>query len=160
VTGPTVLYLIKQVELAVRSHLDAVVESAGLTTQLYTALTVLERHPGITAAELARMSFIRPQTAAQTVNALEARDLVERIRADEDRRRIRLVLAPRGQRVLDQLREPVAELEERMLRAMDPEARAALRAALVTARSALDQEPVKTSLRARCRVAGGLVRRR
>ena len=42
---PMLLYLVKQVELAVRSHLDNLLRSAGLTALQYTALTVLERHP-------------------------------------------------------------------------------------------------------------------
>ena len=42
----TLLYLIKQVELAVKQALDDVVATADLTTLQYTALTVLERHPG------------------------------------------------------------------------------------------------------------------
>ena len=42
---PMLLYLVKQVELAVRSHLDNLLRPAGLTALQYTALTVLERHP-------------------------------------------------------------------------------------------------------------------
>ena len=63
----TLLYLIKQVELAVRQALDDVVATADLTTLQYTALTVLERHPGITSAELARNSFVRAQSMAEMV---------------------------------------------------------------------------------------------
>ena len=37
---PMLLYLIKQVELAVRSHLDDLLRPAGLTALQYTALTV------------------------------------------------------------------------------------------------------------------------
>jgi hypothetical protein len=57
----TLLYLIKQLELAVRSHLDETVRDAGLTALQYTALTVLERHPELTSAQLARNSFVRPR---------------------------------------------------------------------------------------------------
>ena len=66
----TLLYLIKQVELAVRQALDDVVATADLTTLQYTALTVLERHPGITSAELARNSFVRAQSMAEMVTFL------------------------------------------------------------------------------------------
>ena len=66
----TLLYLIKQVELAVRQALDDVVATADLTTLQYTALTVLERHPGITSAELARNSFVRAQSMAEMVTYL------------------------------------------------------------------------------------------
>ena len=80
----TLLYLIKQVELAVRQRLDDVVATADLTTLQYTALTVLERHPGITSAELARNSFVRAQTMAEMITYLLGRGLVarERVRSE------------------------------------------------------------------------------
>ena len=52
-TEPMLLYLVKQVELAVRSHLDNLLRPAGLTALQYTALTVLERHRDMSAAQLA-----------------------------------------------------------------------------------------------------------
>src|ERR1035438_7738337 len=54
----TMLYLQKQVELAVRSHLDDLLKPADITALQYTALTVLERHPDLTSAQLARQSFV------------------------------------------------------------------------------------------------------
>ena len=48
---PTLLYLMKQVELAVRARLDEITRPSGLTALQYTALTVLERHPDLTAAQ-------------------------------------------------------------------------------------------------------------
>ena len=41
--SPTLLYAIKQVELAIRSHMDAVLRPMGVTALQYTALTVLRR---------------------------------------------------------------------------------------------------------------------
>src|SRR4051794_2090760 len=61
----TLLYLVKRVELAVRSRLDEVLRPGGLTTLQYTALTVLQRHPAsLTSAQLARNSFVTAQTMA------------------------------------------------------------------------------------------------
>ena len=99
----TLLYLIKQVELAVRQALDDVVASADLTTLQYTALTVLERHPGITSAELARNSFVRAQTMAEMVTFLLGRGLVTRERDQTNRKQYLLTLTSEGQRVLDDL---------------------------------------------------------
>ena len=102
----TLLYLIKQVELAVRQALDDVVAAADLTTLQYTALTVLERHPGITSAELARNSFVRAQTMAEMVTYLLGRGLVARERDENNRKQYLLTLTPEGQRVLDDLFDP------------------------------------------------------
>ena len=64
---PTLLYLMKQLELAVRARLDDLVRADGLTALQYTALTVLERHPDLTSAQLARRSFVTAQTMAEMV---------------------------------------------------------------------------------------------
>ena len=101
----TLLYLIKQVELAVRQALDDVVAVADLTTLQYTALTVLERHPGTTSAELARNSFVRAQTMAEMVTYLLGRGLVARERDEKNRKQYLLTLTSEGQRVLDALRQ-------------------------------------------------------
>jgi len=61
---PSLLYVMKQVELAVRAELDEIAKPAGLTALQYTALTVLERHPNLTSAQLARNSFVTAQAMA------------------------------------------------------------------------------------------------
>src|ERR671915_1748903 len=115
----TLLSLIKQVELAVRQALDDVVATADLTALQYTALTVLERHPGITSAELARNSFVRAQSMAEMVTYLLGRGLVSRERDPNNRKQYLLALTPKGQRVLDRLFDAVADIEAKMLEDFD-----------------------------------------
>lgn len=114
-TEPMTLYLVKQLELAVRSRLDDIFRPAGLTTIQYTALTVLERHPEMSSAQLARNSFVAAQSMAELVMALEERGLIERHRDPADRRRRVVRLTARGQGVLDQFRDAVAAVEADML---------------------------------------------
>jgi hypothetical protein len=64
---PMLLYLVKQIELAVRSHLDNLLRPAGLTALQYTALTVLERHPDMSAAQFHRNSFVTAQSMADMI---------------------------------------------------------------------------------------------
>jgi DNA-binding MarR family transcriptional regulator len=124
---PTLLYVIKQVELAARAQLDEIFRPIGMTALQYTALTVLERHPDLSSAQLARNSFVTAQTMADMVRALEERRLVERHRDAADRRRLVLALTSEGRRLLGRYRGRVAALEERMLRGLGPEEAAALR---------------------------------
>lgn len=133
----TMLYLIKQLELAVRSRLDDVVSAHGLTTQQYTALTVLERHPGLTSAELARNSFVRSQTMAQMITVLDERGFLARHRDPESKRQYLLSLTPEGQSALDTLREDVAGIERQMVADLDDDDRSTLRRALRSCRLAL-----------------------
>jgi len=109
------LYLVKQVELAIRSHLDDMLRAAGLTALQYTALTVLERHPDLSSAQLARHSFVTAQSMADMVTALEGRGLIERHRDRADRRRLVVALTAAGQDLLGRYRDPVAALETQML---------------------------------------------
>lgn len=133
----TLLYLIKQVELAVRQALDDAVSTAGLTAPQYTALTVLERHPGITSAELARNSFVRAQSMAEMVNFLLGRGLLTRERDERNRRQYRLSLSADGQRVLDGLYESVADIETAMLEGFDAGQTEILRTYLARCRRSL-----------------------
>jgi hypothetical protein len=47
----SLLYAVKQVELAIRHALDSLLRPTGVGTIPYTALTVLERDDGLTASE-------------------------------------------------------------------------------------------------------------
>lgn len=113
---PSLLYMIKQVELVVRSHLDELLRPAGITALQYTSLTVLERHDGLSAAQLARDSFVTAQSVADVVRALETRGLVRRERNPRNRRELLILLTESGRDLLARHAEPVRELEERMVR--------------------------------------------
>ena len=113
---PSLLYMVKQVELVVRSHLDELVRPSGITALQYTALTVLERHDGLSAAQLARDSFVTAQSIADLVRSLENRGLVRRERNPRNRRELLILLTDTGRELLAQCEEPVRELEERMVR--------------------------------------------
>jgi len=136
----TLLYVVKQVELVVRSRLDDLLRPGGLTALQYTALTVLHRHPGsLTSAQLARNSFVTAQTMADMVSALLTRGLVERHRDPADRRRLVLGLTADGEALLDRFREPVAALEARMLSDLTAAQASELRASLLSCRAALER---------------------
>jgi DNA-binding MarR family transcriptional regulator len=109
------LYLIGQVELAARQKLEQVLSAENVTPVQYAALTVLERHPGITSATLARRSFVRPQTKAEMVNVLVGRGLVRREEDPDNRRQYLLSLSPEGQAMLQRLLPAVCVVEETMV---------------------------------------------
>ncbi|MEU1852349.1 MarR family transcriptional regulator [Streptomyces sp. NPDC019990] len=112
---PSLLYMVKQVELVVRSHLDELVRPAGITALQYTALTVLERHDGLSAAQLARDSFVTAQSIADLVRSLDSRGLVRRERNPRNRRELLILLTDDGRELLARYAGPVRELEERMV---------------------------------------------
>ncbi|MEW2398852.1 MarR family transcriptional regulator [Streptomyces sp. NPDC046862] len=115
---PNLLYMVKQVELVVRSHLDELVKPAGITALQYTSLTVLERHDGLSAAQLARDSFVTAQSIADLVRSLENRGLVRRERNPRNRRELLILLTEEGRELLTRFAEPVRDLEERMVKGL------------------------------------------
>ena len=109
------LYVIKQLELVLRpAFLEACAEQ-GMTGAQYTALTVLERRPGITSSELARRSFVRAQTMAGTLDPLLESGLVSRVHDPDHGRRMLLYLTPKGSRAAAEIAPRIARLEESLL---------------------------------------------
>ncbi|MEV6627134.1 MarR family winged helix-turn-helix transcriptional regulator [Amycolatopsis sp. NPDC051106] len=139
--GPGLLYLVKQLELAVRARLDDVLRPVALTPLQYTALTVLERRSGLTTAELARNSFVTDQAMADMVVALERRGCIARDGDPRDRRRRVISLTEAGAEILDRVRDDVVALEQRMVAALNPRDAARFRAYVVACHAALSDRP-------------------
>ena len=114
-SSPTLLYAIKQVELAIRSHMDALLRPMGITALQYTALTVLRRRDGLSSAELARNSFVTAQTMGEMLSALERRGLVTRRVDPANRRRMLAGLTPEALDLLAEYDASICGLEEQML---------------------------------------------
>ena len=139
--GPTMLYLVKQLELAVRAQLDEVLRPASITTLQYTALTVLERRSDLSTAALARNAFVTDQSAADMVGSLEDRGLIQRVPDPSDRRRKVLRLTDTGKALLHELRDDVAGIQERMLSPLTRGEAEDLHRYVIACRGALSSRP-------------------
>ncbi|MGH3495665.1 MAG: MarR family winged helix-turn-helix transcriptional regulator [Sciscionella sp.] len=137
--SPTLLYLVKQVELAVRAGLDEVLRPVEITPLQSTALTVLERRSDLSTAQLARNSFVTDQSASDMVTAMRERGLIARLPDPNDRRRRVLRLTAAGQDLLDAVRDKVDGVETRMLSPLAPAEAADLRRYLTRCRAALSE---------------------
>lgn len=127
---PRTIYLIKQLERAVRAHLEEITREQGLTAVQYTVLSVLERKPGIASAQLARRSFVSPQAGHEMVVALERKGFVERQTDASNRRVVKLFISDEGRRVLRTCHAQVDGLEAQMLIAVEEQERHHLRSML------------------------------
>lgn len=113
-TRPRVTYLLKRLEQAVRAHLDEALTEIGLTAPQYAALSALDLKPGLSSAELARLSLISPQAMHQMVSAMERKGLIRREVAQHHRKQLRIFLTEHGRHCLRQCDERADELEQRM----------------------------------------------
>lgn len=110
-----ITYLVKQLERAIRTDMDRMASDFGLTALQYTALTVLQRNPGMSGAQLARRSFVSAQAGSEMIAHLERKGYIDRSPDPVNRRILRIRLSPEGQRVVGACEGWMNRLEGRML---------------------------------------------
>lgn len=116
--GARTMYLVKRLEMQLRSVLEPVVRSVGLTVPQYTALTIIEARPGTSSAEVARSTFVSAQAANQIVEALYTRRLVSRAPNPDHGKILSLTVTPAGDALLAACSEEISAIERRMLGAL------------------------------------------
>jgi DNA-binding MarR family transcriptional regulator len=79
-------------------------ESLGITSRQATLLSLIREHPGLSLRELAALERISAPSLSGHVDRLEDAGLLERVRAEGDRRRVGLELTPAGDRLLRRVR--------------------------------------------------------
>lgn len=150
-TSPSLLYAVKRLELVIRAELDELLRGSGVTTLQYTALTVLEHRDGVTAAQLARDSFVTPQSMADMLRLMEGRGLIRRARNPQNRREMLIYLADEGTSFLARYAAPATALEERLVAPLTGEDTATVRQALSAMWAALRTPETATAEHARPR---------
>ena len=131
------IYLVKQVEMGLRRPFEELIARNGISPAGYTALTVLQNRPGITSSELARRSFVRAQTMAETVAALAEAGLVRREKDPGHGRQILLFITERGLDCVADLSAEVTGFETGMIARLEGEEPAELARTLRAVRDAL-----------------------
>jgi DNA-binding MarR family transcriptional regulator len=127
---PRVSYVIARLERAIRQTIQERVREYGLTTLQYTTLSVLGARGELSNAQLARRSYMTPQSMSEVIEALEGRGLIERSPHPNHRRVLPARLTDEGRRVLAACDEAVDEAEEEMMADLDAGQRLALLEAL------------------------------
>jgi len=116
-------YVLKQVQQALRAAMDDAVRRHGLTTPQYATLHALGAGGALSGAELARRSFVTPQTMNGIVGNLAAAGLVARGADPIDARVLRVALTPEGRARLGACGQAVAAVEAQLLSGLRPEER-------------------------------------
>jgi DNA-binding MarR family transcriptional regulator len=113
--NPRVSYVIGRLDRALRRHLDEGIGQHGLTTLQYTTLSVLRVRSGLSNAQLARRSFMTPQSMSEVLARLEQKGLIRRDPDPDHGRVLRVELTGAGHEALAACDGVVAEIEETML---------------------------------------------
>ena len=102
-------------------------QSAGLSATQFMTLNLLpEDGHGIAIGELARQMNLAPSTVAKTVDSLQARNLVARVRSEEDGRLVLLRITAHGRRLQNTAAGQFREQMGGIFAAMSPQARRGL----------------------------------
>lgn len=109
------VYLLKRAELAVRSCAEVTLAPYGLTPAQFLALFRLKESTGVSSADLARATGIRPQSVVDLIGPLERQGLIQRREAPEHRRILRIALTPAGDRLLARALPAAARLEQQLV---------------------------------------------
>jgi DNA-binding MarR family transcriptional regulator len=112
---PRTIYLLNQANYALRSMLDARLRAVQMTGIQYTILSLVDRHEGISSAELSRRFFVTAQTMNEIINGMVKRTLLSRKEDAENRRILRLKLTARGRKTLKLCDAIADEIEEAAL---------------------------------------------
>lgn len=127
---PRISYVVGRLDRALRREIGALVAPHGLTVPQYTALSILRDRAGLSNAQLARRSYVAPQSMNEVIAKLERDGLVARSPAANHGRILEMTLTPAGREVLRRCEEAVSAMESRMLADLDDDARSQLLKAL------------------------------
>ena len=108
-------YRLKKTQHALRIAMDEAIKSIDLTTPQYAVLAQLELERGLSNAELARSSFIPPQTTPGIVSNLENRGLIKRKKSSAHGRILLLELTKKGEKILSSAHSMIKTVETRMV---------------------------------------------
>jgi DNA-binding MarR family transcriptional regulator len=115
---PLTLYLVKRLELAIRARMDEALRPHGLSTLQFTALTALRARDGLSSAQLARRSFVTPQTMNEMIRWLERHGHIARHRDPHNKRVLLLTLTDAGRALLERCDPLVEAIETELLGAV------------------------------------------
>jgi DNA-binding MarR family transcriptional regulator len=137
---PSVIWLLKHVQSALRAAIEQALAPLGLTASQAALLSALAYDPGLSNAELARGSFMTPQSMVELLRGLEERELIVRHPDPSGGRAMQAELTARGAQQLSGVRRAMSEVEGRLLRELSPDERGNFREMLERCLSSLREE--------------------
>lgn len=104
-------YLVRQAHAAVRAAMEKALADLDVTPPQFAVLTMIVAYPGASGADLARLTFLTPQTINVIVRNLVRAGLVEKTADAAHGRILRLGATSRGEALLRRCRARVQEIE-------------------------------------------------
>ncbi len=107
-------YLVRQANVAVRAAMERTLADLDVTPAQFAVLTMIVAYPGVSGAELARLTFLTPQTINVIVRNLVRAAAIAKTADTTHGRILQLDATAKGQVLLKRCRARVAKLEDRL----------------------------------------------
>lgn len=104
-------YLLRQAQASVRGAMDRTLSDLGVTSPQFAVLTMIVAYPGVSGADLARLTYLTPQTINVIVGNLERDGAIEKSAHATHGRILRLHATAKGQALLKRCRSRIADIE-------------------------------------------------
>jgi DNA-binding MarR family transcriptional regulator len=119
-------FLLARLGFGFKARALAKLEEAGFDPYDYAVLAIVDEYVRQTQATIAEALALDPSRLVAVLDSLEERELVDRQRDPDDRRRHLVSITGAGKRQLSRLRAVVKELEDAFFEPLDSDSRAAL----------------------------------
>ncbi len=139
-----ILYLMDEISRGARRAYDARVAKIGLNQTQWRIIGQLLRDPSLTQAEIAKTLELESATIGQAVAGLCAKGLMQRLRAETDRRAWQLILTEQLDALLPELRGSADRLHNLLWRDISAGKKTTLRQILAQISANLDQHRTET----------------
>lgn len=107
-------YLLSQAQAAMRLALERALADLGVTPPQFSILTMIDSYPGLSGADLARLTMLTPQTINLIVRNLERDGLIAKSPDDVHGRILRLQTTAAGHGLRMKCRERASRVEKRV----------------------------------------------
>lgn len=108
------IYIVGRVDQGIRQEMRLRLAEWDLSVPEFTALAVLKRRPGLSNAQLARRSLVRPQSMNEILVKLEDRGLLRRDVDPDHARILRAALTPEGLELLAAAEPAVKAIQDEL----------------------------------------------
>jgi DNA-binding MarR family transcriptional regulator len=107
-------YLVRQAHVAVRAAMDKALADLDVTSPQFVVLTMIVAYPGVSGADLARLTLLTPQTVNLIVSNLVKAGAVEKSADPAHGRILRLQATEAGEGLLKRCKARVGTVEEQI----------------------------------------------
>lgn len=116
-------YAMRRAQLKLFQNLIGRLSAYDLRPAQFSALAIIEQHPGLMQADLAKALAIEPPQVVPLLNKLEERALAVRVRCKPDKRSYGIFLSKTGEALLKELKQIAAQSDQESTSALDSQER-------------------------------------